>query len=125
LFGSATVMRQTRSALLEVLRQDYITTARSNGLSGRTVVLRHALKNAMLPVITIIGLSLAGLIGGSVLIERVFAIPGVGRLALDATQSRDYPVVQAIVLMAAGAIIVANLLTDLAYAFLDPRIRYS
>jgi len=125
LFGSATIMRQTRSALLEVLRQDYITTARSKGLAGRSVILRHALKNAMLPVITIIGLSLASLIGGSVLIERVFAIPGVGRLALDATQSRDYPVVQAIVLMAAGAIIVANLLTDLAYAFLDPRIRYS
>lgn len=124
LFGSATIMRQTRSALLEVLRQDYITTARSKGLSGQVVVLRHALKNAMLPVITIIGLSLAGILGGSVLIERVFAIPGVGRLALDATNSRDYPVLQAIVLMSAGAIIVANLLTDLMYAYLDPRIRY-
>ena len=124
LFGSATIMRQTRSALLEVMRQDYITTARSKGLAGRAVITRHALKNAMLPVMTVIGLSLAGLIGGSVLIERVFAIPGVGRLALDATNSRDYPVIQAIVLMAAGAIIVANLITDLMYAYLDPRIRY-
>ncbi len=124
LFGSATIMRQTRSALLEVLRQDYIITARSKGLAARVVIVRHALKNAMLPVITIIGLSLAGLIGGSVLIERVFAIPGVGRLAFDATNSRDYPVIQAIVLMAAGAIIIANLITDLAYAYLDPRIRY-
>jgi peptide/nickel transport system permease protein len=125
LFGSATIMRQTRSALLEVMRQDYITTARSKGLSGKVVIFRHALKNAMLPVITLLGFSLAGLIGGSVLIERVFAIPGVGRLALDATSSRDYPVVQAIVLMSAGAIIVANLITDLAYAYLDPRIRYT
>ena len=125
LFGSATIMRQTRSALLEVLRQDYIVTARSKGLAGRVVVVRHALKNAMLPVVTIVGLSLAGLLGGSVLIERVFAIPGVGRMALDATQSRDYPVVEAIVLMAACAIIVANLITDLAYAYLDPRIRYT
>ncbi len=125
LFGSATIMRQTRSALLEVLRQDYIVTARSKGLSGRAVILGHALKNAMLPVVTIVGLSLAGLLGGSVLIERVFAIPGVGRLALDATNSRDYPVIQAIVLLAAFAIIAANLITDILYARLDPRIRYN
>lgn len=125
LFGSATIMRQTRSALLEVLRQDYITTARSKGLSGRVVIVRHALKNAMLPVITVIGLSLAALLGGSVLIERVFAIPGVGRLALDATISRDYPVIEGIVLMAACAIVLANLITDLMYAYLDPRIRYN
>ncbi len=124
-FGSATIMRQTRSALLEVLRQDYITTARSKGLASRVVIVRHALKNAMLPVITIIGLSLAGLLGGSVLIERVFAIPGVGRLAFDSTTSRDYPVIEGIVLMAAVAILVANLITDLLYALLDPRIRYS
>jgi peptide/nickel transport system permease protein len=124
LFGSATIMRQTRSALLEVLRQDYIITARSKGLAGRVVILRHALKNAMLPVVTVVGLSLAGLLGGTVLIERVFAIPGVGRLALDATNSRDYPVIQAIVLLAAFSIIIANLLTDLMYAYLDPRIRY-
>jgi peptide/nickel transport system permease protein len=125
LFGSAVVMRQTRSAMIEVLRQDYVTTARSKGLVERKVILRHALKNAMLPVVTLLGLSLAGLIGGSVLIERVFAIPGVGRLALDATNNRDYPVIQAIVLMSATAIVLANLFTDIMYAWLDPRIRYS
>lgn len=125
LFGSATIMRQTRSALLEVLRQDYITTARAKGLAERRVIIKHAIKNAMLPVVTLLGLSLAGLIGGSVLIERVFAIPGVGRLALDATNARDYPVIQAIVLMSATSIVVANLITDILYAYLDPRIRYS
>jgi peptide/nickel transport system permease protein len=124
LFGSATIMRQTRSSLLEVLRQDYITTARSKGLAGKAVITRHALKNAMLPVVTIVGISLAGLLGGSVLIERVFAIPGVGRLAFDATNGRDYPVIQGIVLMAASAIVMANLITDLLYAYIDPRIRY-
>ena len=125
LFGSATIMRQTRSSLLEVLRQDFITTARSKGLIERRVVLRHALKNAMLPVMTIIGLSMAGLIGGSVLIERVFAIPGVGRMAIDAANRRDFPVLQAIVLMGTFAIVGANLITDIMYAYLDPRIKYS
>jgi peptide/nickel transport system permease protein len=125
ILGGATVMRQTRSALLEVLRQDYVTTARSKGLAERVVILRHALKNAMLPVITLLGLSLAFLISGSVLIERVFAIPGVGRLALDSTTNHDYPVVEGIVLMSATAIVLANLLTDVLYAWLDPRIRFS
>jgi peptide/nickel transport system permease protein len=124
LFGSATIMRQTRSALLEVLRQDYIVTARAKGLAGRRVILRHALKNALIPVVTLLSLSLAALFGGTVLIERVFAIPGVGRLALDATNSRDYPVIQAIVLLSATTIVLANLVADIAYGFLDPRIRY-
>lgn len=124
LFGSAAIMRQMRSSLLEVLRQDYITTARAKGLRQGRVVMRHALKNAMLPVITVIGLSLSGLIGGSVLIERVFAIPGVGRLAIDATNTRDYPVIQAVVLLSTTAVVLANLFTDVAYAYLDPRIRY-
>ncbi len=123
LFGSATIMRQTRSALLEVMRQDYIQTARAKGLTGNRVIVRHALRNAMLPVVTLLSLSLAGLIGGTVLIERVFAIPGVGRLALDATNGRDYPVIQAIVLMSATAIVAANLLADVAYGLIDPRIR--
>ena len=123
-FGSATIMRQTRSALLEVLRQDYVTTARSKGLKESRVIIRHALKNAMLPVMTIIGLSLASLIAGSVLIERVFAIPGVGRMAIDATTFRDYPVIQAIVLMSTAAIVLANLVTDVVYGYLDPRIQY-
>jgi peptide/nickel transport system permease protein len=125
LFGSATIMRQTRSALLEVLRQDYIQTARAKGLKEQTVVIRHALKNAMLPVITIIGLSLAGLIGGSILIERVFAIPGVGRMAIDAANRRDFPVIQAIVIVSTLAIVTANLITDVLYAYLDPRIKYT
>lgn len=125
LFGSATIMRQTRSSLLEVLRQDFIITARAKGLIERRVVLRHALKNAMLPVMTIIGFSLAGLIGGSVVIERVFAIPGVGRMAIDAANRQDFPVLQAIVLLGTFAIVGANLLTDIAYAYLDPRIKYS
>jgi peptide/nickel transport system permease protein len=124
LFGSATIMRQTRSSLLEVMRQDYITTARAKGLTGQRVVVRHALKNSLIPVVTLLSLSLAGLLGGTVLIERVFAIPGVGRLALDATTGRDYPVIQAIVLMSAVAIVLANLIADIAYGYLDPRIRY-
>lgn len=125
LFGSATIMRQTRSALLEVLRQDYIQTARAKGLKEQTVVIRHALKNAMLPVITIIGLSLAALIGGSILIERVFAIPGVGRMAIDAANRRDFPVIQAIVIISTLAIVSANLITDILYGYLDPRIKYT
>ena len=124
LFGAATIMRQTRSSLLEVLRQDYIQTARAKGLKERNVVTRHALKNAMLPVITIVGLSLAALIGGSILIERVFAIPGVGRMAIDAANRRDFPVIQAIVLLSTVAIVVANLITDILYGYLDPRIKY-
>jgi len=123
-FGSATIMRQTRSAMLEVLRQDYITTARSKGLREQQVVIRHAMKNAMLPVWTVIGLSIAGLIGGSVLIERVFAIPGVGRMAIEATNSRDFPVIQAVVMISTAAIVAANLITDIVYGYLDPRIRY-
>lgn len=123
LFGSATVMRQTRSALVEVLRQDYMTTARAKGLDAWGVVVRHGLRNAMLPVVTILGFSLANVISGSVLVERVFAIPGLGRLALDATLNRDYPVVQAVVLMSALAVIFANLLADIIYGYLDPRIR--
>lgn len=123
LFGSATIMRQTRSALVEVLRHEYITTARAKGLAARTVIVRHALRNAMLPVVTVLGFSLAYVISGSVLVERVFAIPGIGRLALDATLNRDYPVVQAIVLMSALSVILANLLADIIYGYLDPRIR--
>jgi peptide/nickel transport system permease protein len=123
-FGSAAVMRQTRSAVIEVLRQDYVTAARAKGLSERRVVLKHVLKNALIPVVTVMGFQVAGLIGGSVLIERVFGLPGVGRMTLDATQQLDYQVVQAVVMLAAIAIILSNLLADLLYSFLDPRIRY-
>jgi peptide/nickel transport system permease protein len=123
--GAATIMRQTRSALLEVLGEDYIRTARAKGLAGRTVIWLHALRNSLLPVVTILGLRLGNILGGAVVIETMFSWPGVGRLAVFALQRSDYPVIQAIVMMSAAAVLLANLLTDLAYAYLDPRIRYS
>ena len=122
--GAATIMRQTRSALLEVMGEDYIRTARAKGLLESRVIWLHALKNSMLPVITILGLRLGGILGGSVIIETMFSWPGVGRLAVFALQRADYPVIQIIVMISAVTILVANLLTDIAYAYLDPRIRY-
>ena len=122
--SAAVIMRQGRSALMEVLEQDYITTARSKGLGDRIVVAHHALKNAMIPIITIIGLQVGTLVSGAAITETVFAIPGVGRAAVDAIFFRDYPVLQGAVLVLTFAVLVANLLTDLAYAYLDPRIRY-
>jgi peptide/nickel transport system permease protein len=122
-FGSATVMRQTRSAVVEVMSEDYIRTARAKGAAERLVIWRHALKNSLLPVVTVMAWLLAGLVSGSVLIERVFALPGIGRLAVDATSGDDYPVIQGIVLLSATAIIFANLLADVTYTLLDPRIR--
>ena len=124
LFGSATVMRQTRSAVVEALSQDYVRTAHAKGLARRVIVMRHVLKNALIPTITVMALLLSGLVAGSVFIETIFAIPGVGRLAVDATRTRDYPVLQAIVLLSACMIVFANFLADMAYAALDPRIRY-
>jgi len=122
--GAAVLMRQVRSAMLEVLGQDYITTARAKGLASRTITLRHGLRNAMIPVLTVIGLQVGLLIGGAVVSESIFAIPGVGRLAADSIFSRDFPVLQAVVLLLALAVLLANLATDLMYAWLDPRIRY-
>lgn len=122
--GAATIMRQTRSSLLEVMGEDYIRTARAKGLFERRVVWLHALRNSLLPVVTILGIRLGNILGGSVIIETMFSWPGVGRLAVFALQRSDYPVIQAIVMMSAVAILVANLLTDVAYAYLDPRIRY-
>jgi peptide/nickel transport system permease protein len=123
--GSAAVlMRQGRSALIEVLEQDYITTARSKGLGERLVVAGHALKNALIPVVTILGLQVGNLISGAAITETVFAIPGVGRAAVDAIFFRDYPVLQGAILMLTLAAMTANLLTDLIYGYLDPRIRY-
>lgn len=118
------VMRQTRSAMLEVLHQEYVTTARSKGLAEQIVIRRHALKNAMIPVITVIGLQVGVLMGGAVITETVFSIPGVGRLAANSIFDRDFPVLQAVVLLMAFAILLANLLTDIVYAWADPRIRY-
>jgi peptide/nickel transport system permease protein len=125
LLGSASVMRQTRSSMIEVLSQDYVRTARAKGLTERAVVVRHAMRNAMIPVVTVATLQLSFLVGGSVLIEQVFALPGLGRLAVTAVQGKDYPVIQMIVLMAATAIVISNLLADILYAVLDPRIEYA
>ena len=122
--GVAVIARQTRSSVLEVRRQDYIVTARAKGLRERTVLFRHVLKNSMLPVVTIMGLQIAALFGGSVILERIFAMPGVGRLAFDATLDHDFRVLQGIVFLVTIVVVVANLLTDVLYAYLDPRIRY-
>jgi peptide/nickel transport system permease protein len=117
-------MRIMRSSLLDVLRQEYIRTAWSKGLSERTIVLRHALKNAMIPVISLIGLQMPLYIGGSVIIEAIFRLPGVGLFFFEALNKLDYPVVQSVNLIIAAMVVGLNLLIDLSYAFLDPRIRY-
>jgi len=122
--SAAVIMRQGRSALIEVLEQDYITTARSKGLHVRSVVARHALKNAMIPIVTVVGLQVGSLVSGAAITETVFAIPGVGRAAVDAIFFRDYPVLQGAVLVLTFAVLLTNLVTDVAYAYLDPRIRY-
>jgi peptide/nickel transport system permease protein len=121
---SAVTTRMTRSTVLEVLREDYIRTAWAKGLAGRTVVIRHALKNSMLPVITLIGTEFAFLIGGLVVTETVFTLNGIGRFVVDAVAHRDYPVVQALVFLIAFGFVMVNLLVDLTYAWFDPRIRY-
>ena len=121
---SASTMRMTRTMMLEVLRQDYIRTAWSKGPSERVVVLRHAVKNALIPVVTGVGLSFPILVGGSVIIENIFNLPGLGRLLVVALNNRDYPVVSGINLFFATAVIGINLMIDLMYPFLDPRVRY-
>ena len=118
------IMRIMRSALLDVLRQEYIRTAWSKGLNERTIVLRHALKNAMIPVISLVGLQMPLYIGGSVIIEAIFRLPGVGLFFFEALTRLDYPVVQSVNLIVAAMVVGLNLLVDLSYAFLDPRIRY-
>ena len=121
---AAVSMRMTRSSLLEVLRQDYIRTARAKGARERAVIVRHALKNAFIPVITVIGQQFSVLLGGTVIVEFIFLQPGVGSLMLDAVLLRDYTLIQGAVLFFAVVIVVTNLLVDLSYAWLDPRIRY-
>ena len=121
---SGTTMRMTRTMMLEVLRQDYIRTAWSKGLRERTVIVRHALKNAFIPVVTIIGLMLPVLVGGSVVIETVFGLPGIGAYLLDAISRRDYPIISAINVVIAAVILINNLVIDLTYAWLDPRVVY-
>ncbi len=119
-----TTLRMTRSSVLEVLRQDYVRTAWAKGLRQRTVLYRHALKNAMIPVITLIGGQVAFLLGGSVIVESIFGLPGIGNLTIQAIYQRDYPQIQADVLLIATVVVVVNLLTDLCYGWLDPRIQY-
>jgi peptide/nickel transport system permease protein len=121
---AAIIMRLTRSSLLEVMEQDYVRTARAKGLSESRMVRVHALKNGLIPVVTIVGLQIGGLLGGTVITETIFALPGIGRLIIDSIFRRDFPLVQGAVLFVAVAFLLTNLLVDLLYAFLDPRIRY-
>jgi len=121
--GAALIARLTRASLLEVLSREYIRTARAKGLPRRSVVLGHAMRNALIPVVTVVGLQLGRLLAGSVIVETVFARQGVGQLAVDAILSKDYPLVQGIILLTAITYVFANLLVDVSYGFLNPRIR--
>jgi peptide/nickel transport system permease protein len=122
---SAVSMRMTRSTVLEVLREDYVRTARAKGLRETLVVVRHALRNALLPVVTVVSLEFAFLIGGLVVTEQVFNLNGIGKLLVDAVAHRDYPLIQALVLLLAGVFVIVNFVVDMVYVVLDPRIRYS
>jgi peptide/nickel transport system permease protein len=122
--GMASILRYTRSSMLEVLGQEYVVAARAKGLSELNVIGRHAFKNALLPIITILGLSLPTLFGGSVIIETLFNIPGIGSLMVNALNARDYPVMMGGILLSGLLILCSNLLADIAYALADPRIRY-
>lgn len=122
--STAAIMRYTRTSMLEVIRQDYMITARSKGLSNFMITVRHGLRNALLPVITIIGLRIPSLFGGAIIIETIFNWPGMGTLYMDGVSTRDYPLIMSMVLISAIVIVVSNLLTDLTYALVDPRVRY-
>ena len=122
--SAAVIARMTRASMLEVIRQDFIRTARANGLRERVVIYKHALKNAMIPVITVFGLEFGYMLGGAVLTETVFSLPGIGRLMVEGIFQRDYAVVQGAMILVATTFVVVNLLTDIAYAFFDPKIRY-
>ena len=121
--GMAGMSRYSRSSMLEVIRQDYIRTARSKGLTETQVIVRHAFKNALMPIVTIIGLMVPALIGGSVIFETIFAIPGMGKLFIDSVWARDYPTIMGILVIGAGLTLLGNLLADISYALVDPRIR--
>jgi peptide/nickel transport system permease protein len=122
--SAAVIARMTRASMLEVARQDYIRTARATGYAERVVIFRHALKNAMIPVLTVFGLEFGYMLGGAVLTETVFSLPGIGRLLVEGIFMRDYPVVQGAMMVVGTTFVLVNLLTDVAYAFFDPRIRY-
>ncbi len=121
---SGSVMRMTRSSVLEVLRQDFIKTVRAKGASERVAIFRHALRNALIPIITLIGMQIGSLLGGAVIVEQIFSLPGLGQMTLTGINQRDYPVVQGCVLFIAFIYVLVNLLTDLLYAYIDPRISY-
>jgi peptide/nickel transport system permease protein len=122
---NAVTMRQVRASLIEVMREDYVTVARAKGVSEGSVIRTHALKNALIPVITVIGLQVGRLFGGTVVVETIFAFPGMGRLAADSIFFRDFPALQGVVLVMALSVLLCNLLTDVLYAYVDPRIRYA
>jgi len=122
---SALISRMTRSSMLEVLSANYIRTLRSKGLAENNVVFKHALKNSVIPVVTVVGLSFTALLGGALITETVFALPGIGRLMLSSIQRRDYPVVQGVLIISASICVIMNLLVDIIYVYLDPRIRYN
>ncbi|HEX7513428.1 MAG TPA: ABC transporter permease [Candidatus Methylomirabilis sp.] len=122
--SAAVIARMTRASMLEVTRHDYIRTARATGYRQRVIIFRHALKNAMIPVLTVFGLEFGSMLGGAVLTETVFSLPGIGRLLVEGIFARDYPVVQGAMILVASTFVLVNLLTDVAYAFFDPRIRY-
>ncbi|MBX3142590.1 MAG: ABC transporter permease [Trueperaceae bacterium] len=121
---AAATARIVRSTMLEVLSRDYVRTARAKGLSDNRVIMRHALRNALIPVVTVVGLQFGSLLGGSVIVEQIFSLPGVGRFALEGINLRDYPVVQGAVLLIAAAFVIVNLIVDIVYAVIDPRVRY-
>ncbi len=121
---SALIARLTRSSMIEVLSTDYVRTARAKGLTQRRMLIRHALQNTLIPVITVVGLSVGGLLGGAVITESIFHLPGVGSLAIDAISNRDYPMIQGAVILVAASFVFVNLVVDIIYAFVDPRIRY-
>ena len=123
--SAAGTMRLTRTMMLEVLRQDYIRTAWSKGLNERVVIMRHAIKNALIPIVTLIGMQLPMLVGGAVIMEEIFVLPGIGRLFLDALNDRDYPVIQGVNLFLSTVVLLTILLTDMIYPYLDPRVRYT
>ena len=123
--SAAGTMRLTRTMMLEVLRQDYIRTAWSKGLNERVVIMRHAVKNALIPIVTLIGMQLPMLVGGAVIMEEIFVLPGIGRLFLDALERRDYPVIQGVNLFLSTVVLLTILLTDMIYPYLDPRVRYT
>jgi peptide/nickel transport system permease protein len=121
---SAISMRMTRTMMLEVLRQDYVRTAWAKGMNERTVVVRHALRNALIPVVTLIGLQAPILIGGTVIMEQIFVIPGMGLMLLEAVSRRDYPIITGVFLIVGVAVVLINLIVDLSYGLLDPKVRY-